>query len=423
MKPSTLTAIMAGIVLTVAATGSAQAARRVCDDGSFPPCNKPPGESSGTNNLSYPVILSEGVTPGGFPVAGDWVFADITDPASQCTTGVEPGTPVSPGVVCYWNGSQVWWLSQRQSSSVVPDGNFWKVFSTGDPNTDTPVVVTAIDWGDLLESGRVTARRVRTEVTLYKDATGGVDGDADFAQYLATNFGGTCELGTSPAAPDNCFAAANMSGAVPGTEQSINEIQGTDYGVDTETEAKSHSSATGMLVDPTTVHFAETANDGSGSPADVTLPLGFDTTVYSRCARLIIQRIIGDPSAMTWDATNHYWSLGQASAPVVDIRAWDDTYTTEINASGTAIYGFNWDAQGEPTGTYRMTFLLDKESCNTPNNTEFTAASLVANPGELSTARIIPTEDPRLDGDTAGLSYVDVEVQARGGGGTRGGNR
>jgi hypothetical protein len=179
----------------------------------------------------------------------------------------------------------------------------------------------------------------------------------------------------------------------------------------------------------------DAANDTEGNPVVDALPPGFDATIYSRCARLIIQQITGSAAQLDWDATNHIWGpIEQVALPVVDIKAWQDTYTTEINAGGNAIYGFNWNSQDESSGTYRLTFLLDNglgelgadpsgEHCNVAPNTEFTDLSLVANPGEAALAKIIPADDSDLNADphVSSLSYLDITIKTRGGGGGGGG--
>ena len=58
--------------------GNAVAARKVCDDGSFPPCNKPPVGEAASNNLSFPVIWSDGERKPGFVQSDDpWSFATV----------------------------------------------------------------------------------------------------------------------------------------------------------------------------------------------------------------------------------------------------------------------------------------------------------------------------------------------------------
>ena len=92
MKQSTLAcAVSAALLGASVFVGSAQAAPRLCDDGSRPPC-KDTGEATPTNNLAYPVIWSDGVSIVAPLPDTDWTFAQITDPASQCFTGDTGGT-------------------------------------------------------------------------------------------------------------------------------------------------------------------------------------------------------------------------------------------------------------------------------------------------------------------------------------------
>ena len=53
---------------------------------------KPPAGETATNNVSFPVILSDAVAPAAFPVDGPWKFASIGSPA---TAGSPPGTAVA----------------------------------------------------------------------------------------------------------------------------------------------------------------------------------------------------------------------------------------------------------------------------------------------------------------------------------------
>lgn len=386
-------------------------------------------EEAGVHNLSFPVIFPEGVEPEGFPDNDPWTFASITDVATQCTTGVTPGSSVPPNLVCYFADGQVWWLSKRQEL-----GNFWKSFSIADPTPTTPVVVTAVDWGDLLESSpSLNLRRIRTEVTLFKNA----EGDPDFEQFIATPedmalpFSGSCAVPTV----DNqigCFAAFRMSGAVPGTEQSINELQGTDFGINVPGGGQGHATATGTLVDPTIVRSTDTVVNSDGETTTLTDPLGFHATVFTPCARFFIQRIEGDPDAVDWDEENHRWTSGN-NLPVLDVSAWQGTYSTEINATGTLIHGLNWDASNQTTGTYRLTYLIDAggpdpegHHCTIVSNTVFTEETLIANPGEATTAVLVPALDPRLDNDltVAGLTYLDITLKTKGAGsGGKGGGK
>lgn len=365
------------------------------------------GTEGAGNNLSYPVIFSDNVQPDDFLVVPTWTYATIAS-TSACISevGVPAGTAVPDNVLCYYarqrdadgnfiDGTlRVWWLQERAA-------NRWQVFNTGDPNPYNPstlagtrVDVSAVDVGDLLESSpNVNTRNIRTEFTLLQNA----NSDTDFTPFIASAWGGACTLA---AQPSNCFAAMNMSGAVPGTDQSINEIQGSDYGPG---PAPGLLTGTRAVVDPT------------GKTG------GYHATVYSRCARLVIQRhLTGTPT--TWDINNGYWA--DAGAPVVNIAAYTGAYKAEINAGGNLIYGFNWNAKSAATGKYRITFVIDQSKCTAQlANTEFDNTLLInvgaGNPSTLITGAALAP--PGSSQSYGGAVYVDVNLVAKGKGGGGGG--
>jgi len=381
-----------------------------------------PGTETAANNLSLPVILGDNVTPA-FPVDNAWKFADITDPGTQCIGegGVPVGSPVPPEYVCYYGryvdvdeetgdlifigNPKVWWLQKRPA-------NFWKVLSTGhDPAT--PLAVSAVDVGDLLESSpKIQARQIRVEFNLLQHVD---PADPDLGQYVVQSWGGPgevpepCVLPTASGQSLGCFAALAMSGAVPGTQQSGNEMQGTDFGPGTGTYP-----GTRTLINPATVKLA-TPDIG-----------GVNALVYSRCARLVIQKI--GAAAPTWDPAAGRWTGVGVGSPVAEVAAYG-TWGVEVTSGGSIVYGYNWNAKSAPTGTYRMTFVLDSNAttlddgtlrskvCTTPLLTTFDANTLLVNPGDVNTSYVVPEGDPRLNGGKeGGLAYMDVALAAKGGG-------
>ena len=382
--------------------GSALALKPGCD---APPCGGPPPvpEEGGSNNLSFPAIMSDNVAPNDFSVSYPAVqFATIGSTA-ECTTGVPDGSAVPQDILCYYDGAKVWWLQQRAA-------NDWQAYPPGDPDTSTPVDVSAVDVGDLLESSRtIKAKQIRTEFTLLMDATS----DPDFAGGVLDPF--------DPDLTENTFQAFNMSGAVPGTDQSINEIQGNDYGPG---PGVSLLEGTGAMVDPTTVKLT---NEG--------IPV--HATVYSRCARLVIQKIT-DFTNLAWSSDvddgsgrGGYW-VGGALPPVGNVAAWDGSYSAEINASGTLIYGYNWNTklipQAEKSGDYRLTFVLEGGATGDPATSGRCAVDLntvfdttqVVNLGEVHPAEVLSAADLAAVGahhGEGGAVFVDVVLGSGGGGG------
>lgn len=89
-------------------------------------------------------------------------------------------------------------------------------------------------------------------------------------------------------------------------------------------------------------------------------------TIYSEHARLTIQRI--DKSGqLIWDAAAGQWSGSGVLSTDFNGGCWEGVdgpggYSAEINVSGKAIYGYNWDVRTTSNaiaGTYRITFSLD----------------------------------------------------------------
>ncbi len=390
MKQSTLArAVSAALLGATVFVGSAQAAPRLCDDGTRPPC-RDTGEATPSNNLSYPVIWSDGVSIVAPLPETEWTFAAITDPTSQCFTGDTGGLPVPDAAVCYYDGTvpalgHVWWLQQREA-------NKWQAYN---PSATSPVAVTGVDWGDDLESrdNFTTRSIIRTEVVLLKNV-------ADDP---------TTEFATAD------FLAFQMSGAVPGTANSPIEMQGTNYG-----GPENPTLGTQTLIDPTFVRP------------------GFQATMYSACARLIIQKVVGDPASLQWNPADGYWGpVSSVNNPVfngaVYADALPDSYSAEINVGGSLIYGYNWNLKkvGEGAGLYRLTYVLDGGgevggSCTTALTTAFAPAptdpatqppatavvNVATNP--VATPVIVPAGDAGLNGDLGGgLSYIDVVINAK----------
>ncbi len=414
---------IAGVLLIAGMSGGAFAATdKLCKDGTPRPC-KPgsTGEEGAGNNLSFPLILSDNVTPSAFPLDGAWRFATIGD-VSECIgeEGVIAPAPVPPEYLCYYGrhvsvvsetgeiefdgDPKVWWLQKRTE-------NFWKTFSVGHDVT-TPLVVSAVDVGDLLESSpSIQARQIRVEFNLLQNVT---QTDPELGQYVVTDWSADIPAPcTIPAAAgDNlgCFAALGMSGAVPGTEQSGNEMQGTDFGPG----PASMLTGTRKLLDPTTVRMATT---------EAGLDIPINALVYSHCARLVIQKIDGTP---TWDETTGQWTGPGVGEPVVNVAAYNtiaNNWTVEITSSGSIVYGYNWNAKTAATGTYRLTFVLDGNdaegpSCSTTLATRFEplGGTELVNQGENNMSSIVYAGDSDL-GDEGGLAYIDLALTTKGGGG------
>ena len=391
-KSNLINAISISLLAAGVFISTLQAAPRICEDGSRPPCHDT-GEAT-ANNLSFPVIWSDGVSILTELPEADWSFASISDPDLDCFTGDTGGLPVPEDDICYYDGTvpaqgHVWWLQQR-------DTNKWQAFN---PLASQTVAITGIDWGDDLESrdNFNTRSIIRTEVVLLKNVL--LDSTSEFD------------------AAD--FKAFEMSEAVPGTANSPVEMRGTNYGGSDTLDL-----GTQILIDPTLVRP------------------GFQATIYSTCARFIIQKIVGDPASLIWNPVDGYWGpISTVNNPVFNGAVYPDAladnYSAEINVGGNLIYGFNWNLRkvGEGAGVYRLTYVLDggadvSGSCPTALTTAFAptpedsetqppateVVNIVTNP--VATPFIVPAGDPDLNGDSGGgLSYIDVVINAKASGG------
>ena len=172
-------------------------------------------------------------------------------------------------------------------------------------------------------------------------------------------------------------------------------------------------------------------------------------TVYSDHARLTIQRI--DPNGtLTWDPAYGQWIGTGVLSTDFNGGCWENVdgpggYSAEVNVSGKAIYGFNWDVRNlsnATAGVYRITFSLDPNHGTGPLLTSLAGAQILPpSEGEeteitLAAAGAGGGRGPGGGGgdgggDDAGgggtayidaannLTYIDVTIKTKAGGGGR----
>ncbi|MCK7502165.1 MAG: hypothetical protein MZW92_78825 [Comamonadaceae bacterium] len=221
------------------------------------------------------MILSDNVGPAAFPADGVWRWATITDPGDAVRLGDQhrvAGPDHYPVLLRPQGhrrlGDRRGRVHRRTEGLVAAEAHpeFWKALSVGHDVT-TPLVVSAVDVGDLLESSpQIATRQIRVEFNLLQSVAAS---DTELGQYVGLD---KCAAPPTVAPYSiGCFAAFGMSGAVPATEQSINEMQGNDFGPG---PASSLTTGTLTLLDPSTVRAATTP-DGTAIPisALVLLPL------------------------------------------------------------------------------------------------------------------------------------------------------
>ena len=354
----------------------------------------PDGESAG-NNLSYPVIWTDGAA---IALRGERWLAPKTDGVYYFVWGVDPIDPQAPLFSCLPNtsgdacedGSTPWGSDPYWKSFIQKDPlNEWQAFNYNGMN-DGLWEIDAIDWGDNLESVDWTLNsQVRTEVVLYEAIPEGLIFD-------------------------------------PGTDPYQNEY------------AMRHAFGWGQ----TEVHGLQTNLDNSL----VDEPLGNPATVYTPNARLTIQKInvesldeLPANSELTWDPVENGWvGDGLFNPPLFNMAVYEGGdgpgyYNAEVNVKGKIIFGYTWNVKrmNEDVGYYRITFSFDDFG---PNglNTEINETTQIIRPVEEELLAAIAAEDE--GGDTGGgypeidpinkLTYIDIMIRKnRGAGGGNGGGK
>lgn len=156
---------------------------------------KPPVES--TNNLSFPVIWSEGVK---MTLAGSMLNASLTAPYDYNKDGI-----ITEADKLDCSGTLAYAYAQKTV------GNVWQAENA---DATSVVSVTQIDWGDSLESVDFrVGRPIRVELTLYKLLETPMTG---YSMVMLAN----------PSSPDEIQGACAT--AVPGDNTSAMTYQSTE---------------------------------------------------------------------------------------------------------------------------------------------------------------------------------------------------
>ncbi|REE81799.1 hypothetical protein BX611_1336 [Lutibacter oceani] len=325
------------------------------------------GETFG-NNLSFPVIWSDGVTKalqgveGEYSITGEWWGVWNEDPIDPQAPLYSCGPYIGDDEPC---------IDAEYRAYVQKDeNNVWQA-SNGFPDEfgKSTINVDFIDWGDNLESvDWYTKSQVRVEVVLLEG--------------LAT--------------PVTQFAMRHVD----------------SWGAD-----EVHGLQTSL--DGTTVMY------GLGDQATVYSPNARFTI-----QKLNVDKNDGRLNSLEWIPEVGWNELGGSLDDLVNDAIFNEQAGAEVNVKGKIIYGTTWNVRSfnEGEGYYRLTFSFDP---NTNLNTYFDATTEIIIPEEeeeLSAKS--EAEGGDSGGGTAvkredhNLTYMDILIKARGtgqGGGNSGG--
>lgn len=285
-------------------------------------------EESAGNNLSFPVIFTDGVglTLPGLPDAFEFTI---------------PYDLNNDGTITLDDQINGYYLFAQKTQ-----GNTWQADSeliSADQDLSTNVFVSTVDWGDSLEGTRPLAlgRPVRVEISFYKD--------------LATSFVGDVALDAEMTAyPMELLANPSSPTEVQGASANAYPIAGS--------------------IDPLSPPDPRVLTEES--------PLA---SVYSQNAKLVIQHVVGTPELGDFTWNGDYW----VDADITDGVTIDDpvqglTFGAEVTVAGKVVYGVSQGGwRPSQAGTYRLTtafptdgnFQLDQADIQVSTEEEATAAA------------------------------------------------
>lgn len=157
--------------------------------------------------------------------------------------------------------------------------------------------------------------------------------------------------------------------------------------------------------------------------------LSDSATVYSGMAKLVIQKLEENPEKLTWNPNTSAWE-GDVSTPLFEGGVWENIdgpsgYSAEVNVQGKVIYGYNWVTRktGDEAGTYRITFVLDK-NYEGFTNTIFDKTTIIVPKEEEEEEETTLAGEPDLGGGITkvvpqfNLTYIDVKLTTEKGSGS-----
>lgn len=311
-------------------------------------------EETASNNLSNPVIFTEGValTLPGSPDAFSFLKAYDLNGDGQITS-----LDQIDGYYLFAQKTQgnLW---QADSLTIPAPGSV-------DELTPTRLWVSSIDWGDSIEGGKPidTGKPTRIEISFYKDLAKDRQGDEAILPLEMTSY--PMQLLANPSSPDEVQGASakatSLEGGLPNTNVLTQELT--------------------------------------------------EVSVYADTARLSLQHIIGSPQTGSlrwngefWEDANEFDSV-TVGAPISGL-----SFGGEVTVGGKVVYGLSqggWSP--DVAGTYRATVFFP-----TTGNLQLGSALIDAGTEEILVAAAEePPSEPgagaQIDG-VNNLTYLDLFV-------------
>jgi len=418
----------AAVAAIVGLGGAASAAPQWCIDMGGPPCKGGPGggEEGAGNNLSLPAVLTDTVntvaanwTPPANPVLGvhysygcakKEASGAFSYPNTSCVDDLMNPTDylnaekcVLPDAPCYgYDVSRIYWQK-------VLDNSWW----ADEDGIDGPAYVDHIDWGDALEARSWTAlSQIRVETQPYSSHIPGFDPTLGTCAGATTDDETDCRVG---------FQMWHVSG------------QGTSeqWGIRTDDESVSYNYDSPyqiIMTDRAQLNIAKMEPDTDECPQ----PGGGEDGEDHEAA--VLQSA---PALTTWTGSGWDGACTWRDAP----------YSVELSVGGKYVYGYNWPmktvntesvcgAGWVKTGWWRLTFYAPNgevmfDDASAPVSappavpaevralprSEFNEAIAALSDEEESEALYVPVVDSLNN-----LSYIDLCILAKDGGGAGGGS-
>ena len=424
-----LSIVLAGaaVAAIVGFGGAASAAPQWCIDMGGPPCKGGPGggEDGAGNNLSLPAILTDTTNT----VAANWSPPENPVPGVHYSYGC--AKKESSGAFSYPNTSCVDDLMDPHDyldadECVLPDAPcygyevsriYWQKVLENDwwadeDGIDGPAYVDHIDWGDALEARSWTAlSQIRVETQPYSSHIPGFDPTLGTCEDAATDAAADCRVG---------FQMWHVSG------------QGTSeqWGIRTDKDSVSYNYDSPFQIIMTDNVRLNIAKMEPGT-AECPQPGGGEEGEEGEVAALES----GAPVLTKWTESGWDGACTWRDAP----------YSVELSVGGKYVYGYNWPMKSVntesvcgagwlKTGWWRLTFYAPNgevvfDDASAPVSAPPAVPAEVRElPREVfNTAVAVPSEGesealyvPVVD-STNNVSYIDLCILAKDGGGAGGG--